>query len=157
MRNTWFRLMSVLIVAVLLLSACGTPTEAPATEEPMEEEPMEEEPAEEEPAAEEPAGDVTEIRWFIGLGAGGNPEEQEKENAFVEKFNADHDEYELVLDIVPNETAYDVLKTQIASGDVPDIVGPVGVRGLWSFEGAWLTWLPTSMSMGMTSTTSTPP
>jgi multiple sugar transport system substrate-binding protein len=42
------------------------------------------------------------------------------------------------MDIVPNETAYDVLKTQIASGDVPDIVGPVGVRGLASFEGAWL-------------------
>jgi multiple sugar transport system substrate-binding protein len=42
------------------------------------------------------------------------------------------------MDVVPNETAYDVLKTQIASGDVPDIVGPVGVRGLASFEGAWL-------------------
>jgi multiple sugar transport system substrate-binding protein len=39
---------------------------------------------------------------------------------------------------VPNETAYDVLKTQIAAGDVPDIVGPVGIRGLASFEGAWL-------------------
>ncbi len=142
MRNTWFRLMSVLIVAVLLLSACGAPTEAPATEEPAAEEPAAEEPAAEEPAAEEPAGDVTEIRWFIGLGAGGNPEEQEKENAFVEKFNAEHDDYNLVLDIVPNETAYDVLKTQIASGDVPDIVGPVGVRGLWSFEGAWLDLAP---------------
>jgi multiple sugar transport system substrate-binding protein len=35
-----------------------------------------------------------------------------------------------------------VLKTQIASGDVPDIVGPVGVRGLWSFEGAWLDLAP---------------
>ena len=31
-----------------------------------------------------------------------------------------------------------MLKTQIASGDVPDIVGPVGIRGLASFEGAWL-------------------
>jgi multiple sugar transport system substrate-binding protein len=113
-------------------------TEEPATEEPAEEEPAEEEPAEEEPAEEEPAGEATEIRWFIGLGAGGNPEEVEKEEAFVEAFNASQDDFELVMDIVANETAYDVLKTQIASGDCPDIVGPVGVRGLWSFEGAWL-------------------
>ena len=71
------------------------------------------------------------IRWFIGLGAGGNPEEMAKEQAFVEKFNAKYgDKYCLAADIVPNTTAYDVLKTQIASGDVPDIVGPVGIRGL---------------------------
>ncbi|MGC9523673.1 MAG: ABC transporter substrate-binding protein, partial [Anaerolineae bacterium] len=121
------------------LSACG-PGAAP-TEEPVEtEEPAEtEEPTEEEPAA---AGGK-EIRWFIGLGAGGNPEEVEKEEAFVEAFNAKYgDQFKLVMDVVANETAYDVLKTQIASGDCPDIVGPVGVRGLWSFEGAWLDLAP---------------
>jgi multiple sugar transport system substrate-binding protein len=90
-----------------------------------------------------------EIRWFIGLGAGGNPEEVEKEEAFVADFNAEYvGKYQLVLDIVQNETAYDVLKTQIASGDVPDIVGPVGVRGLWSFEGAWLDLEPLIQSTG---------
>jgi multiple sugar transport system substrate-binding protein len=46
------------------------------------------------------------------------------------------------MDVVSNETAYDVLKTQIAAGDVPDIVGPVGVRGMASFEGAWLDLAP---------------
>jgi multiple sugar transport system substrate-binding protein len=140
-----FSLISLLLVLVLLVAACGpTATEAPPAAEPTEapaaEEPTEA-PAEEptEAPAEEPAGEAVEIRWFIGLGAGGNPEEIEKEEAFVEEFNAKYgDQYTLVMDIVPNETAYDVLKTQIASGDVPDIVGPVGVRGLASFEGAWL-------------------
>ena len=134
----------------LIMAACGggaapeqPAAEQPAAEEPAAEEPAAEEPAAEEPAAEEPAADAVEIRWYIGLGAGGNPEEQEKEKAFVEEFNAKYgDKYHLVLDIVPNATAYDVLKTQIASGDVPDIVGPVGVRGLWSFEGAWLDLAP---------------
>jgi len=141
MRSKWLSLMSVVLVLIVSIAACGPsateappaaePTEAPAAEEPTEE------PAEEE--AEEPAGETVEIRWFIGLGAGGNPEEIEVETAFVEDFNAKYgDQYTLVMDIVPNETAYDVLKTQIASGDVPDIVGPVGVRGLASFEGAWL-------------------
>jgi multiple sugar transport system substrate-binding protein len=146
--------MSVLLLLVVSISACGPsateappaaePTEAPAAEEPAEEPAEEEaeEPAEEEaeaPAEEEPAGEAVEIRWFIGLGAGGNPEEIAREEAFVEEFNAKYgDQYKLVMDVVPNETAYDVCKTQIASGDVPDIVGPVGVRGLASFEGAWL-------------------
>lgn len=132
-------------------AVADTDAEAEEAAEPVEEEAAAEEDAaaEEEAAVEEeaPAEDTAEtagdgpveIRWFIGLGAGGNPEEIEREEAFVEKFNAAYgDQYTLVMDVVPNETAYDVLKTQIASGDVPDIVGPVGIRGLASFEGAWL-------------------
>jgi len=153
MKGKWFSLVGLLLVVSLLLTTCGAtpePTEAPQvvpTEEEVAAQPTEEvaaQPTEEVAApTEAPSGEAVEIRWFIGLGAGGNPEEQEKENAFVEKFNAKYgDRYELVLDIVPNATAYDVLKTQIASGDVPDIVGPVGVRGLWSFEGAWLDLAP---------------
>jgi multiple sugar transport system substrate-binding protein len=39
---------------------------------------------------------------------------------------------------VDNEVAYDTLATQIAAGNAPDIVGPVGIRGRDSFRGAWL-------------------
>lgn len=137
-------ILSALMVASLLLTACG----GGATPAPVDEPPATEAPAEatEAPAATEAPsteGGPVEIRWFIGLGAGGNPEEVEKEEAFVEEFNAKYgDKYKLVMDVVQNATAYDVLKTQIASGDVPDIVGPVGVRGLWSFEGAWMDLAP---------------
>lgn len=150
----FYMLAVFLLVLSMLLAACGpAATEAPAVEEPAAEEPAAEEPAEEPteaPAAEEPSeGEAVEIRWFIGLGAGGNPEEIEREEAFVEKFNAKYgDKYKLVMDVVPNETAYDVLKTQIAAGDVPDIVGPVGIRGLASFEGAWLDLSPFIESSG---------
>ncbi len=140
-------ILSALVVASMLLTACGSPaTPAPATEVPATEAPQ----ATEAPATEAPSSEgPIEIRWFIGLGAGGNPEEVEKENAFVEEFNAKYgDKYKLVMDVVQNATAYDVLKTQIASGDVPDIVGPVGVRGLWSFEGAWMDLAPYVESTG---------
>lgn len=121
-------------------NAAANTENAAANNEAVNEEENAEEPVAEEPASGE--GPV-EIRWFVGLGAGGNPEEIEKEEAFVEAFNAKYgDRYTLVLDVVQNETAYDVLKTQIASGDVPDIVGPVGVRGMYSFEGAWLDMAP---------------
>jgi multiple sugar transport system substrate-binding protein len=140
------------MIVGMLLAACGPtpePTEAPAaTQAPEPTQAPAATQAPEATTAPEPteapaAGPAVEIRWFIGLGAGGNPEEVEKEEAFVEAFNAKYgDKYKLVMDVVANETAYDVLKTQIASGDVPDIVGPVGVRGLWSFEGAWLDLAP---------------
>ena len=118
-------LLALLVLGALIVS-CGpapvTPTAAAATAEVV--------------ATAEPG--VTTIRWFVGPGAGGNPEEIKKEKAFVEKFNAENPQYQLVLDIVQNAVAYDVLKTQIASGNAPDIVGPVGIRGFYSFEGAWL-------------------
>jgi len=125
-------LISAVIVLSLLTALLGACAPAPATTVA---------PAatveEQQPQATTAPG-VTEIRWFVGLGAGGNPEEIEKEKAFVEKFNAENPQYKLVLDIVQNAVAYDVLKTQIASGNAPDIVGPVGIRGFYSFEGAWL-------------------
>jgi multiple sugar transport system substrate-binding protein len=44
----------------------------------------------------------------------------------------------LVLEIVENTQAYDILATQIAAGNAPDIVGPVGIRGRADFPGVWL-------------------
>lgn len=158
MNKKFWLLIALLVIASLVVACGGQPAaeeavneveevvEEPAAEEPVAEEPVAEEPAAEEPVAEEPepSGDgPQEIRWFIGLGAGSNPEEVEREQAFVDLFNETYgDQYTLVMDVVTNETAYDVLKTQFASGDVPDIVGPVGVRGMYSFEGAWLDLAP---------------
>ena len=34
-----------------------------------------------------------------------------------------------MLEIVDNDQAFGVLNTQLAAGDAPDIVGPVGIRG----------------------------
>jgi multiple sugar transport system substrate-binding protein len=56
----------------------------------------------------------------------------------VDEFNASQDKIELVLEIVDNDVAADTLATQIAGGNAPDVVGPVGVRGRDTFKGAWL-------------------
>jgi multiple sugar transport system substrate-binding protein len=56
----------------------------------------------------------------------------------LEAFNASHDNIKLVLAIVQNDVAYDQLCTEIASGNAPDIVGPVGIRGANEFLGLWL-------------------
>lgn len=138
--------------------AAAQPTDAPAAEptaaptegaaEPAAE--ATEEPAAEPTAAPSPtpvavntfdeqaAAGRTVIRWFVGLGAGGQPAQIEAQQAAVDAFNESQDAIYLALEIVQNETAYDALATQIASGNAPDIVGPVGVKGLGSFPGQWL-------------------
>jgi|GEM_PF-399691 len=79
-----------------------------------------------------------QVRWFVGLGAGSDEDTFAGQQAVVDEFNASQDRIELVLEIVDNYAAYDTLATRIATGNAPDIVGPVGIRGRDSFKGAWL-------------------
>lgn len=84
------------------------------------------------------AQDPVRIRWYVGLGAGTDAPLVAAQEEIVADFNASQDSIELVLEIVDNAQAYDVLSTQIAAGNAPDIVGPMGIRGRASFPGAWL-------------------
>ena len=73
------------------------------------------------------------IRWFVGLGAGGQPQQIQVQTDFVNKFNndpANKDKAYISLEIYDNKVAANILKTQIAAGNAPDIIGPVGVEGL---------------------------
>lgn len=89
-----------------------------------------------------------EIRWFVGLGTGANPEQIEAQEKVVADFNARQDRVELVIEIVDNSVAYDTLKAQIAAGHPPDILGPVGMRGGNEFSGLWLDLEPLVRSTG---------
>jgi multiple sugar transport system substrate-binding protein len=157
--------LSLLIIASMVLTACGgggqpAATEPPAVTEPPAEatEAPAEEPAATEPAATEPgateapaatptltpypvaecAGGKVCIRWFVGLGTGTDAPQIETQEEVVADFNASQDRIQLILEIVPYNSARDVLSTQIASGNGPDIVGPVGWGGSNDFYGQWL-------------------
>lgn len=150
MKEINWKILTTLLLIVLMAAACGgnatveeaapeeTAGEAEVEEPPEETAAEEEEMAEEEEPAEEMTGERVQVRWFVGLGAGSDEPTFEPQNAFVDEFNASQDEIELVLEIIDNDTAYDTLATQIAAGNAPDIVGPVGIRGRDSFKGAWL-------------------
>ena len=138
-----FMLLSVLVVMGMVVAACAqpaaeAPAEEPAAEEEAAEPAAEEEAAEPAAAEEEPAGEKVQIRWYIGLGAGGQPEQVPLEEEFVAKYNESQDKIELVMEVVQYDTAYDVLSTQLAAGEGPDIVGPVGVRALGTYGESWL-------------------
>ncbi len=57
-------------------------------------------------------------------------------------FNESQDKIELIMEVVPNASSRDTLATQIASGNGPDIVGPVGWDGSNSFYGQYLDLAP---------------
>lgn len=129
MRKPILVFASLLVALSLALAACGggAPTEAPPVEQPTEAPPPE--PVEEE---------KVQIRWFVGLGTGANPDQIPQEDEVVARFNETHDNIELVAEYVENQQAPDQLKTQIAAGNAPDIIGPVGQSGVNQFEGLFL-------------------
>ncbi len=85
-----------------------------------------------------PAPDRVQVTWYIGLGAGSTPEAIPLEKAFVDKYNKSQSEIQLIPIIVANAFAPANLTTQIAGGNAPDIVGPLGTSGRMGFPGAWL-------------------
>lgn len=94
-----------------------------------------------------PNGGVV-IRWFVGLGAGGQPQQFAAEQAFVDKYNSSQKDVFISLEIYNNNVAANILKTQIAAGNAPDIIGPVGVEGLNLFRDQLLDLKPLITSSG---------
>ncbi len=81
----------------------------------------------------------TIVVWFVGLGTGANPEQVVVEKKVVEKFNLSQDKIELRLYVTGmHVTPDDNIRTLIAAGSPPDIIGPVGFNSANIFEGYWL-------------------
>ena len=98
----------------------------------------------------EATGDEAVVRWYVGLGTGAQPEQLAAQRDVVEDFNESHEgEIQLEVEIVDNEIAFDNLSTQIAGGNAPDIIGPIGIRGSNAFAGQFLDLEPLVESTGL--------
>jgi len=86
--------------------------------------------------------DRVPIRWFVGLGGGTQPDQIDSVQQVVDAFNASQTEIYLSLEVIEHEMAIPTLQTYIASGNAPDIVGPVGIKGSEAFKGLWLDLTP---------------
>ena len=166
--------MSLLIIASMILTACGgaqpaatqppAATQAPATEAPAATEAPTEAGATEVPTAvpsptlpppvltggEGCDPGATQVTWFVGLGAGTDPNVIPDEKAWVDNYNKSQKEACILLNIVANRgsNSYDALRALIAGGNAPDIVGPVGKAGRASFQGAWADIAPLAEAAG---------
>jgi multiple sugar transport system substrate-binding protein len=80
------------------------------------------------------AQDRVTITWFVGLGTGTDPAQQEAQLAVVDAFNQSQDRINLEIVFVDNTEANTALATLIATGQSPDIIGPVGFAGTHAFR-----------------------
>ncbi len=84
------------------------------------------------------AQDKIVINWFVGLGTGTGAESRQPQLDVVDAFNKSQDKITLKINIAAtNPEAPAILATLIASGNAPDIVGPVGFTGSNAFINQW--------------------
>jgi len=156
MRKTFYILTALVMSISMLLAACGTPattvTDTPApvvgedTATPevvsgdMTATPENTATPTAYPTAPAKEG-FTQIRWFIGLGTGTDPAQLVAEQSVVDDFNADParatDKIQLQMEVVPYASAKDTILTEIAAGNGPDVIGPVGWAGSNALHGQW--------------------
>jgi multiple sugar transport system substrate-binding protein len=134
MAKSGTRLVCLAAAAVLSFGACNsagpTPTQAAPTE------------AQATPTPIVTSGPVSAstIRWFIGLDPLGTTTAQvEVEKAFVASYNKmNGDGITIKLEVEPAAVAADVLRTEMASGNTPDIIGPVGFASRAGLDGFFM-------------------
>jgi multiple sugar transport system substrate-binding protein len=90
------------------------------------------------PSASVASGEPVELRWYCCLGTGEDPAQIPTEEAVAAAVTEAFPNITLKFEVVTYDAARDTLATQIASGNGPDIVGPVGVGGAEAFHGQWL-------------------
>jgi multiple sugar transport system substrate-binding protein len=141
-RSGTSRLLVLIVGFMVVLGACsGGASPAPSSAAPAESQAAVASPTA-PPAITAPPIDTTApgpnggtvVRWFVGLGAGGQPQQLQAEAEFVDAFNKSQKDVYIALEIYNNNVAANILKTQIAAGNAPDLIGPVGVEGLNLFR-----------------------
>ena len=131
------------MAVALIVGACGGTGPAPSGSAPSVA------PGSSAPApSATAAGAPVEIRWYCCLGTGEDPAQLPIEEQVVADFNASHPGIVLKFEVVTYDAARATLSTQIAAGNGPDIVGPVGVGGAEAFHGQWLDLQPYIDSSG---------
>ena len=82
-----------------------------------------------------PNGGVV-VRWFVGLGAGGKPAADRRGAEVRRRFqrSPSKDSLHLARDLRQQRRGEPARRSQIAAGNPPDIIGPVGVEGLNIFR-----------------------
>ncbi|HKG56655.1 MAG TPA: extracellular solute-binding protein [Candidatus Limnocylindrales bacterium] len=138
MHRSLARLAVLLAVTSLVLGACGgaaSPSPSASAAAVASASPSAASQGPSVPPTVPPGGPV-QIKWFCCLGGG--DDQLKTFDKVIKSFNASHPNIKLVLDHVAYSGARDAFATRLASGNPPDIVGPLGVGGAHAFEGQWL-------------------
>ena len=119
-RKNLLLILGLLLIASLMITACGGGAEEPAAPEA----PAADTGGEE---ADTAPAEKTKVVVFVGLGTGTDPDQIAAQEALAAKFNEEHGDIEMEFLIVPNEESNERLLAMVSGGNPPDLVGPGGV------------------------------
>ena len=71
------------------------------------------------------------VRIYVGIGTGYREDQVPQQQTLEKEWNAQHPDLQIKFDFIDHNTARDVLLTQVAGDNPPDIVGPIGIRGIY--------------------------
>jgi arabinogalactan oligomer/maltooligosaccharide transport system substrate-binding protein len=130
MFKKFWTLFSLLLIAAMVLAACGgsEATEAPVAEEPVAEEPVAEEPVAEEPVAEEPVAEEPVVEEPAAAEPVVITVWHQWSGDYLTAIEAVFDAYtaanpNVTFDLTKPDAPMDALKVAIPAGEGPDIIG----------------------------------
>jgi multiple sugar transport system substrate-binding protein len=142
MRTTPPRIPAIVATLALILTACGGTTSGPSGVASPPATSASQPASSGQPSAETPSFEPAALRWYCCLGTGEDPTQVPTEEEVAAGFGEKYPGSSLKIEITTYDQARDVLATQLASGNSPDIAGPAGVGGLAAFDGQWLDLAP---------------
>jgi len=117
MKNKLFKLMAFLVMASVLLVACGGGETAGG--------------------GDAPAGEKAKVVIFVGFGTGTDPDQVVAQEALAQRFNESHDDIEMEFLIVPVEEATERYLAMVAGNNAPQLVGLHGISTIAKFLDQW--------------------
>lgn len=150
MRSKLWFLATILIVASMVLAACGTKTvvETVVVEKEKQvvttvevEKQVEVEKVVEVTPTPLPKG-VVKITIFVGFGTGTSPEQVAVHQQIQDLYNSSHTDIQIEFITVPHEERITKYSTMLAAGQPPDMALPIGVGGIAEFYKGWLDLTP---------------
>ena len=119
MKKSLWTVLSFVLIASVMLTACGTPaTQAPATQPPATAAPATQPPATQAPTAE-PTMAPVELTVWHGYHAGGS--EEATINQIVTQYMTDHPNVKITVLEVPFDQLFNKYETDTAAGGGPDM------------------------------------
>src|SRR6266498_227459 len=111
MKNNLFKLMTLLVLTSMLLSACGG---ALAAKEPVK------------------------ITIFVGFGAGSDADSMEALKKISQEFNDSHKDIQMEFTFSTWEEHASKFSTLLAGDLTPDMAFPIGIQGIAEFYDEWI-------------------
>ncbi len=84
------------------------------------------------------AQDLIRINIFVGLGTGTNSDQIPRQRLLAKRWNDDHPDIMLDFDFGGDQVRSEALRTLIASGNPPDIIGPMSLGTVSNYQDSLL-------------------